>query len=143
MALKGFTFCLLCSRLICCKVFWRLDFVACAICIEIYLHISIFVYRYMRRCVGWVLSVYRWAYAGARETGTSISLSIQFGLIWFYGISTLIGYSMSNPIYIYIYIVFSWVGFYGISAILGYLMPNPLYIYIYIYIYILNIYDLV
>ena len=25
---------------------------------------------------------------------------------------------------------FGWVGFYGISTIVGYLMPNPLYIYI-------------
>ena len=24
-----------------------------------------------------------------------------------------------------------WLGFYGISTIVGYLMPNPLYIYIY------------
>ena len=28
---------------------------------------------------------------------------------------------------------FDLVGFYGISTIVGYLMPNPLYIYIYIY----------
>ena len=39
-----------------------------------------------------------------------------------------------------------WFGvFYGILSIVGDLMSNPLfiYIYIYIYIYILNIYDLV
>ena len=43
--------------------------------------------------------------------------------------------------YIYIkYIGFGLVGFYGISTIVGYLMPNPLYIYIYIYIYIIYIY---
>ena len=33
------------------------------------------------------------------------------------------------------------VWFYGISNIIGYLMPKA--VYIYIYIYILNIYDLV
>ena len=32
--------------------------------------------------------------------------------------------------YIYIYIGFGWVGFYGISTIVGYLILNPLYIYI-------------
>ena len=29
------------------------------------------------------------------------------------------------------------IGFYGISTLIGYLMPNPIYIYIYIYIYII------
>ena len=33
-------------------------------------------------------------------------------------------------IYIYIYIWFGWVGCYGLSTIVGYLMPNPLYTYI-------------
>ena len=33
----------------------------------------------------------------------------------------------------------SLIGFYGISTIVGYLMPNPVHIYIYIYIYITNI----
>ncbi len=89
-----------------------------------------------------------------------------FGLVGFYGISTIVGYLMSNTfykyllniydlvwllghihhrrlfnvkssLYIYIkYIWFAWVGFYGISTIVGYLMPNPLYTYI------LNVYDL-
>ena len=36
---------------------------------------------------------------------------------------------MPNPLYIK-YIWFVWVGFYGISTIAGYLMPNPLYTYI-------------
>ena len=64
-------------------------------------------------------------------------------MIWldwvgFYGISTIVGYLMPNPLYIYIkYIGFGLVGFYGISTIAGYLMPNPLYTHI------LNIYDLV
>ena len=93
---------------------------------------------------------------------------IWFGLFGFYGISTIVGYLMPNPLYtyilniydlvwlglwhinhcwlfnakssLYIYIKYIWfglLGFYGISTIVGYLMPNPLYTYI------LNIYDLV
>ena len=46
--------------------------------------------------------------------------------VGFYGISTIIGYLMPNPLYI----GFGWVWFYGISTIIGYLMPNPLYTYI-------------
>ena len=30
---------------------------------------------------------------------------IRFSLVWFYGISSIIGYSMPNPLYIYIYII--------------------------------------
>ena len=83
------------------------------------------------------------------------------GLVWFYGISTIVGYLMPNPLYtcildiydwfdlvlwhinhcglfnakssLYIYIKYIWFGlvwFYGISIILGYLMPNPFYTYI-------------
>ena len=29
---------------------------------------------------------------------------VLFGLVWFYGISTIVGYLMPNPLYIYIYI---------------------------------------
>ena len=82
----------------------------------------------------------------------------RFGLVWFYVISTTVGYLMPNllntyilnihnlvwfgdnhcclfyaksSLYIYIrYIWFGLVGFYGISTIVGYLMPNPLYTYI-------------
>ena len=60
-------------------------------------------------------------------------------MVWFDGISTIVGYLMPNPLYTYILNIYDldWVGFYGISTIVGYLMPNPLYTYI------LNIYDLV
>ena len=62
-----------------------------------------------------------------------------FGLVWFYGISTIVGYLMPNPFYTYILdrydLVKVW--FYCISNIVGYLMPNPLYTYI------LDRYDLV
>ena len=59
-----------------------------------------------------------------------------FCLVEFYGISTIVGYLIPNPLYTYI-LAFGWVGFYGILTNVGYLMPNPLYTYI------LNIYDLV
>ena len=40
-------------------------------------------------------------------------------------------FNAKYSLYIYIkYIRFGWVGFYGISTIVGYLMPNPLYTYI-------------
>ena len=86
---------------------------------------------------------------------------IWFGWVGFYGVSTIVGYLMPNPLYtyilnniiwlgwvlwhvnhcrlfnakssLYIYIKYIWfglVGFYGISTIVGYLMPNPLYTYI-------------
>ncbi len=43
-------------------------------------------------------------------------------LVWFYGISTIVGYLMPNPFYTYIkYIGFGLVGFYDISTIVGYL----------------------
>ena len=60
-------------------------------------------------------------------------------LVRFYGISTIVGYLISNPIYThthtYIYIMYK---FYGISTIVGYLISKPLYIYIYIYVCILT-----
>ena len=93
---------------------------------------------------------------------------IWFGLVWFYGISTIVGYLMPNPLYTYIlnimiwfglilwhinhcrlfnarsswyiYIKYIWFGlvwFYGISTIVGHLMPDPLDTYL------SNIYDLV
>ena len=47
-------------------------------------------------------------------------------LVGFYGISTIVGYLMPNPLYTYILNIYDLVGFYGISTIIGYLMPNPL-----------------
>ena len=47
---------------------------------------------------------------------------IGFGLVRFYGISTIVGYSMSNPLYTYILNIYNLVGFYGILTIAGYLM---------------------
>ena len=46
-------------------------------------------------------------------------------------------FNAKSSLYIYIkYISFGLVRFYGMSTIVGYLIQNPLYIYIYIYIYI-------
>ena len=63
-------------------------------------------------------------------------------LVGFYGIWSLVGYFIPNPLYTYILNIYDlvWfclVGFYGTSTIVGYFMPNPLYTYI------LNIYDLI
>ena len=52
---------------------------------------------------------------------------ILFGC--FYGMSTIVGYLMSDPLYTYIYIKYIWFGlvwFYGISTIVGYSMPYSL-----------------
>ena len=63
--------------------------------------------------------------------------SIWFSLVGFYGISTIVGYSMPNPLYRYISNIYDLVWFDGISTIAVYLKPNPFYTYI------LNRYDLV
>ena len=40
-------------------------------------------------------------------------------------------FNAKSSLYMYIKSIgFGWVGFYGISTIVGYLMPNPLYAYI-------------
>ena len=50
---------------------------------------------------------------------------IKFGLIWFYGISTLVCYVMQNPFYTYILDIYE-----------GYLMPNLFYTYLYVCMYV-------
>ena len=79
-----------------------------------------------------------WGLFNAKSCSYIYIKYIGFGLVWFYGISTIVGYLM--PIlFVHIYIKYIWfglVGFYGISILVGYLMPNPLYTYI------SNIYDL-
>ena len=52
---------------------------------------------------------------------------IWFGFIWFYGISTLVGHLLPNPLYTYTLNVYDMFWFYGILTIVGYSMPNPLY----------------
>ena len=53
--------------------------------------------------------------------------------IGFYGISTIVGYLVLNPLYTYILNVYDlvWLGFHGISTIVGYLELNRHYTYIY------------
>ena len=55
----------------------------------------------------------------------------------YYGISTIEGYLVPNPLYTYILDIYDMVGFSGILTLVGYFVPNPLYTYI------LNIYDMV
>ena len=50
--------------------------------------------------------------------------------IWFYGISTIVGNLMPNPLFTYILNIYDLVWFDSISTIMGYLMPNPFYAYI-------------
>ena len=57
-------------------------------------------------------------------------------MVWFYGISTVVGDLMPNPLYTNILNIYDLVWFYGITTVVGYLIPNPLYTNI------LNIYDL-
>ena len=56
-------------------------------------------------------------------------------MVWFYGISTIVGYLMPNRLYTYIlkiydFVLFGLVWFYVISTIVGYLTLNPPYTYI-------------
>ena len=56
---------------------------------------------------------------------------MDFLLVWFYGISTIVGYLMPNTVYAYILNICFGLGlFYGISIIVVYLMPNPVFTYI-------------
>ena len=40
-------------------------------------------------------------------------------MIWFYGISTIVGYLMPNPLYTYKLNIYDLIWFYGISAMVG------------------------
>ena len=56
-----------------------------------------------------------------------LQLGIKIGLVlWHINYCRLFNAKSFSRIYIR-YIWFGWVGFYGISTIVGYLMPNPLY----------------
>ena len=57
---------------------------------------------------------------------------ILFGLVGFYGISTIVGYLMPNSLYTHIYEIYIiWFGWVLWQSIVGYLMPNSLYTHIY------------
>ena len=54
---------------------------------------------------------------------------IWFGLVGFYGISTIVGHLILDLLF-YVYIKYIWfglVGFYGISTLVGHLMPDLLF----------------
>ena len=51
-------------------------------------------------------------------------------MVWFYGISTMVDYSMPNTVYKSIKYLFGLAWFYGISTIVGYSIPNIIYTYI-------------
>ena len=78
---------------------------------------------------GWVL----WHINHCRLFNAKSSLYIYilntYDLVGFYGLSTIVGYLMPNPLYnIYIkYIQFDLVGFYGMLTIVSYLIlfTNP------------------
>ena len=57
-------------------------------------------------------------------------------MVWFYGISNVVGYLMPNPVYTHILNIDGLVWFNCTLTIVGYLMPNP------VYTGVLNIYDL-
>ena len=71
---------------------------------------------------------------------------LLFGLVGFYGISTIENYVMQNALYTYISDIYDLVWFDAISTIAGYLIPNPVsththtHTHTYIYIYIIYIY---
>ena len=39
--------------------------------------------------------------SGISVMSSVLHLVSQFGLVWFYGISTIVGYAIPNPLYIY------------------------------------------
>ena len=45
-----------------------------------------------------------------------VDMQQKIRLVWFYGISTIVGYLMPNPIYTYIYLV--WFGFMAYQPLL-------------------------
>ena len=99
----------------------------------------IYIYIYIRKDLVWLgfrEIIHRWLFNAKASLYIYVKY-IWFGLIGFYGISTIVGYLMLNPLYDYILNIYGLVGFHGISTIVAYSIPNPLYTYT------LNIYDLV
>ena len=52
----------------------------------------------------------QWLRINENNTGV---IMVWFGLVWFYGISTIVGYLMPNPLYTYILNIYDlvWLGF--------------------------------
>ena len=71
---------------------------------------------------GWLL----WQINLCRLFNAKSSLFLYIkSLVWFYGISTIEGYLIANPLYTYILNIYYLVWFHGISTIVGYFIPNP------------------
>ena len=110
--------------------------------IEGYLMSNLFKHIYLiyKILFGWVLWHINHCWLFNVKSFLNIYIKyIGFCLAGFYGISTIVGHIMPNPLYTNTskYIWFGLVGFYGISTIVGYLMKNLLYKYMW------NIYGLV
>ena len=78
---------------------------------------------------GWVL----WHINHCRLFNAKSSLYIYikyiwFGLVGFYGISTIVAYLMPSHLYTYILNIYNLVWL--VFMVLGYLMPNPVYTHI-------------
>ena len=54
-----------------------------------------------------------WLSGKENVPGAVVSEEIWFGLVWFYGISTIVGYLMPNPLYTYVLNIYDlfWLGF--------------------------------
>ena len=68
-------------------------------------------------------------------------------MVWFDGISPIVGYLMPNSVYTFVLDIYGLVWFSGISTIVSYSIPNLVYtyildIYMVLVAYILDIHDL-
>ena len=79
---------------------------------------------------GKISGKYSFVYVFPKESFGKLLFWVWFDLVLKH-INHCTLFSTKSSLYLYIkYIWFGLVGFYGISTIVGYLMPNPLYIYI-------------
>ena len=109
--------------------------------IYIYIYICMLIRAYLfgyvgirsvHVCFGWILyNVNQRRLFNGKSSLYIYIKYLKFGLVAFYGISTIAGYLMPTPLYTYILNIKNClVAFYGISTIEGNLVPTPLYTYI-------------
>ena len=74
--------------------------------------------------------MFYWRYSGFIFNCLCVQGSILsiIAMVWFYGISTITGYLMPNPLYTYILSI--WFGLVAYQSLKGYLMRNPVFTYI-------------
>ena len=60
-----------------------------------------------------ILTVVEKPFPSAKKKRGGVLSIVWFGLVWFYGISTIVGYLMPNPLYTYILNIYDlvWFGF--------------------------------